>query len=161
MTNGSEKRHWVFRAHIVDRSGAVTSIASAFSNEGISIDTLVAHKSEEQTHMAGSIVLTLFCTEEEKDIMVRKVKRLSKVKELYEHPYESQSLRKSATVLATRKLMPSDVVGDESFLTCEFIKEDHGFVYFLAGSPSELDKVLDRLGEADVIKDIVYSVIGL
>jgi len=161
MTNESEKRHWVFRAHIVDRSGAVTSIASAFSNEGISIDTLVAHKSEEQTHMAGSIVLTLYCTEEEKDIMVRKVKRLSKVKKLYEHPYESKSLRKSATVRATRKFVPTDVAGDESFLTCEFIKEDHGFVYFLAGSPRELDQVLDRLGEADVIKDVVYSVIGL
>jgi acetolactate synthase small subunit len=37
----SEKYHWVFRAHVVDRAGALTSISSAFSNEGINIGTVV------------------------------------------------------------------------------------------------------------------------
>jgi len=160
--NGKDERHWVFRAHLVDRAGAVTSIASAFSNEGISLDTVVAYKSEEQMHTDGGAIITFYCTEEEKDMMVRKVKRLSKVKELYEHPYESHSLRKSATILTDRKLLPQDVVGEQTFLTCELIKEEKGlFVYFLAGSPYELDPVLEKLGNAGVIKDVVYSVMGL
>jgi acetolactate synthase small subunit len=156
-----EKQHWVFRAHVADRAGALTSIASAFSNEGISIDTVVGHGTEERTALDGSVVLTFFCTEEEKDVMVRKVKRLSKVLRLQEHPYESQSLRKSAIVSAIRELKPKDVVGEQSFLTCELVRKDKLWTYFLAGSPSELDQVLGRLAGAGLIKDIVYSILGL
>ena len=105
-----ERQHWVFRAHVADRAGALTSIASAFSNEGISIDTVVGHGTEERTLVGGSVVLTFYCTEDEKDVMVRKVKRLSKVAGLEEHPYESQSLRKSAIVSVTRELKPRDVL---------------------------------------------------
>ena len=159
--NGEEKRHWVFRAHVADRAGALTSIASAFSNEGISIDTVVGHGTEERTLVGGSVVLTFYCTEQEKDIMVRKIKRLSKVTELEEHPYESQSLRKSAIVSTTRELKPRDVAGDESFLTCEMVQKEKLWTYFLAGSPSELDQILARLAKEGIVKDIVYSIVGL
>ncbi len=156
-----EKKHWVFRAHVADRAGALTSIASAFSNEGISIDTVVGHGTEERTLVGGSVVLTFYCTEQEKDVMVRKVKRLSKVTALEEHPYESQSLRKSAIVSVTRKLKPRDVAGDESFLTCEMVKKETPWTYYLAGSPSELDQILARLAKEGIAKDIVYSIVGL
>ena len=158
----TEKLHWVFRAHVLDRAGALTSIASAFSNEGISIDTVVGHGFEERAHVDGSVVLTFCCSEREKDIMVRKIKRLSKVTQLEEHAYESQNLRKSAIILATRRLAPRDVAGEESFLTCEKVNSGpHGWTYFLAGSPSELDQILGRLAAAGVVKDIVYSIVGL
>ncbi len=159
---GSDKRHWVFRAHVMDRSGALTSIASAFSNEGISIDTVVGHGLEERAGLDGSVVLTCWCSESEKDIIIRKIKRLTKVIELEEYPYESQSLRKSAIVTVTRRLAPADVAGEISFLTCELVKEEpKGKTYFLAGSPSELDPILGRLESSGVITDIVYSLIGL
>jgi len=158
----AEKRKWVFRAHVVDRAGALTSIASAFSNEGISIDTVVGHGFEKRAGVDGSVVLTFNCSLDEKDKMVRKVKRLSKVIELKERPYESQRLRKSAIVLTTRKLTPHDVAGETSFLTCEEVGSDTGErTYFVAGSPSELDSILERLGENGTIKDIVYSLVGL
>lgn len=157
------KQHWVFRAHVLDRAGALTSIASAFSNEGISIDTITGHGDEEPAGIDGSVVLTFYCTEDEKDVMVRKVKRLSKVSSLQEHPYESQSLRKSAIVRSTRELRPLDVAGDESFLTCEQVQHDkvRGWTYLLAGSPSELDQILHKLTDERIITDIVYSVVGL
>ena len=158
----TEKRHWVFRAHVVDRAGALTSIASAFSNEGISIDTVVGHGFEERAGVDGSVVLTFRCSEREKDVMVRKVKRLSKVIGLEEHPYDSQSLRKSAIIRTTRRLAPRDVAGEESFQTCELVHQDaSGWTYYLAGSPSELDQVLGRLETDGVVTDIVYSVVGL
>jgi acetolactate synthase small subunit len=157
-----QQSHWVFRAHVLDRAGALTSIASAFSNEGVSIDTVVGHGVEEQAGVDGSVVLTFFCSEADKDKMVRKVKRLTKVTGLKEHPYESQSLRKSAIILATRELKPQDVVGEKAFLTSELITADHhGWIYLLAGSPSDLDPVLERLETAGVVKDIVYSVLSL
>jgi len=159
--DGKDRQHWVFRAHVADRAGALTSIASAFSNEGISIDTVVGHGTEERTLLGGSVVLTFYCTEEEKDVMVRKVRRLSKVNALEEHPYISQLLRKSAIVSAARELKPRDVAGEESFLTCEIVKKGADWTYFLAGSPSELDQVLARLAAEGIVKDIVYSIVGL
>ena len=158
----TEKGHWIFRAHVVDRAGALTSIASAFSNEGVSIDTVVGHGFEERAGVDGSVVLTFCCTEEEKDKMVRKVRRLSKVIGLEEHPYESEHLRKSVIILATRRLVPSDVAGESTFLTSELVQKDsHGWTYLLAGSPAELDPVLLRLETEGIVKDIVYSVLSL
>lgn len=94
--------------------------------------------------------------------MVRKVKRLSKVISLEEHPYDSQHLRKSVVVLSTRRLRPSDVAGQTSFLTSEVVKEDaDGWTYLLAGSPSELDPILERLEAEGIVRDIVYSILGL
>jgi len=157
-----EKKHWVFRAHVMDRAGALTSIASAFSNEGISIDSIVGHGMEERAGLDGSVVLTCWCSEEEKDIMVRKVKRLSKVIDLSERPYSSKNLRKSAILQVTRVLAPKDVAGERTFLTCEQVDEDEGlYTYLLAGAPKELDPVLDGLEAAGVVKDIVYSLAGL
>ena len=110
----------------------------------------------------GNVVLTFCCTAEEKDRMVRKIRRLSKVVALEEHPYESELLRKSALIRSTRRLTPGDVAGETSFLTSELVKQDaHGWIYFLAGSPSELDPVLERLETAGIVTDIVYSILGV
>jgi len=158
----TERSHWVFRAHVVDRAGALTSIASAFSNEGVSIDTVVGHGFEERAGVDGSVILTFYCNEQEKDVMVRKVKRLSKVIQLEEHSYDSQSLRKSVIILADRELKPRDVVGETAFLTSELIGADaNGWTYLLAGSPNDLDPILERLETDGLVKDIVYSVLGL
>lgn len=158
----NQKRHWVFRAHVYDRSGALTSIASAFSNEGISIDTVVGHGLEERAGIDGSVVMTFRCGEKEKDIMVRKIRRLSKVKSLEEHPYDSQNLRKSAIIRTDRQLVPRDVAGENSFLTSELVHSGpEGYTFLLAGSPSELDPVLIRLETEGVVTDLVYSIIGL
>ena len=158
----AERRHWVFHAHVEDRAGAVTSIASAFSNEGISVDTIVGHGQEQRAGTDGSVVLTFWCTEDEKDVMVRRVKRLSKVRELTEQAYESHSLRKGVIMLIARDLTPADVAGETVFLTCEKVKHDnHGWTYFLAGPPSEMDPVLERLAEEGIVKDLVYAIVGL
>jgi acetolactate synthase small subunit len=158
----TEEHHWVFRVHVMDRAGALTSISSTFSNEGISIGTVVGHGVEEQTKVEGSVELTFFCSEDKKDILVRKIQRLSKVKGVEERPYDSHRLRKSAIILSVRELKPRDVAGEKSFLTCELVNQDNnGWTYFLAGSPSDLDPVLGELKKNGDVKDIVYSVIGL
>lgn len=160
--NEADLRHWVFRAHVLDRAGALTSIASAFSNREISIETVVGHGAEKQATHDGTVVMTFRCSERDKDMMVRVIRRLSKVTRLEEHPYDSHSLRKSAIILSTRRLAPRDVAGDESFLTCELMNTGPtGWTYFLAGAPSELDPVLRRLESEGVVTDIVYTVMGL
>jgi acetolactate synthase small subunit len=161
-SNKDQKSHWVFRAHIMDRSGSLTSVASAFSNEGISISSIVAHGIREAGGAGGSVVLTFFCSEKEKDVMACRVKRLSKVIALEEKLYDSEALRKSIIIKTNRKLVPRDVAGEVNFLTSELVTT-HGdeYTYFLAGSPNEIDPVLKKLDEGGTIKDIVSSVIGL
>ncbi len=158
----SKKYHWVFRVHLLDRSGALTSIASAFSNEGINISTIVGHGIEEKAAVEGSVVITFYCSSQDKDVMVRKIKRLSKVINLEERPYDSHTLRKSVIMLTSRKLQPPDVAGKESFLICEPVNSDsNSWTYFLAGSPSDLDPVLRKLETSGIVKDIVYSIVSL
>jgi hypothetical protein len=161
MTNDDGKKHWVIRAGIADRAGALTSIASAFSNRGISIETIVGHGTAFPGAPGGAVVVTFWCSQTEKDEIVRVVKRLSKVLTLAEHPYESESLRKSALVRTTRRLDPPDVAGQRAFLTCELMEQRRGlWSYFLAGSPSELDPILARFAEESILADIVFSVIS-
>jgi acetolactate synthase small subunit len=161
MPDNHENKHWVFRVGVADRAGALTSIASAFSNRGISIETVVGHGTAYPGAPGGAVVTTFWCSQAEKDEIVRVVSRLSKVTSLEEHPYESESLRKSALVRVTRRLSPRDVAGKEAFLICELMREDRGtYTYFLAGSPSELDPILGRFIEKGILTDIVYSVIG-
>lgn len=162
MADSEGKKHWVFRVHVADRAGALTSIASAFSNRGISIDTVVGHGHALTTSRDGTVVVTFWCTESEKDAIFRIVRRLSKVLSLEEHAYDSEMLRKSAIIAVKRRLVPRDVAGRETFLTCELVKEERGvYTYFVAGSPSELDPVLERLIGEGMLTDIVYSVVGL
>lgn len=161
MAGSNDKKHWVFRVGVADRAGALTSIASAFSNRGISIETVVGHGTAYPGAGGGAVLVTFWCTEDQKDQIVRAVRRLSKVLSLEEHPYESESLRKSAMIRVMRRLRPPDVAGREAFLTCELVREQRGeFLYFLAGSPSELDPVLARFVQEGILTDIVYSVIG-
>jgi hypothetical protein len=122
----------------------------------------VGHGIEKQAGVNGSVVLTFRGTQEEKDIIARKIRRLSKVLRLDERPCESQNLRKSAIILVNRELVPVDLACKESVLTCELVNtEPLMWTYFLAGTPNELDMLLERLETAGVIKDIVYSVMSL
>ena len=162
MADHQEMKHWVFRIGVADRAGALTSIASAFSNRGVSIETVVGHGSAYPGAPGGAVVATLWCAEAEKDRIARVVGRLSKVTTFEEHPYESESLRKSMVIHVTRRLAPPDVAGRETFLTCELMHEEKGtYSYFLAGSPSEIDPVLNRFVKEGIVKDIVFSVVGL
>jgi len=162
MADATDKKHWVFRVGLADRAGALTSIASTFSNRGISIDTVVGHGAAYGAMHDGTLVVTFWCTEAEKDEIVRVVERLSKVTHLEEHPYDSQSLRKSALLHTTRRLTPGDVAGRETFLTCELMNEAGGaYTYFVAGPPSEFDPIVTRFAEEGILRDVVYSVGGL
>ncbi len=157
-----QRQHWVFRVHVLDRAGALTSIASAFSNRGINLQTVVGHGAGKQAGREGTVYMTFRASAEQKDMMARVIRRSTKVTGLEERPYDSHSLRKSTVIRTTRRLAPRDVAGEEAFLTCELMDQDpKGWTYFLAGAPSELDPVLTKLESEGIVMDIVYTVMGL
>jgi acetolactate synthase small subunit len=158
----TEKKRWLFRARVVDRAGALTSITSVFSSRGISLDTVAGHGAEHAATGEGTVLVSFRSTEREKNVMRRLVERLSKVHSVEEHPYLAEHLRKSALLRVAPGLEPADVIGHNTTLTCELVDEDsRGKLYFIAGSPAQVDPVIERLKSAGVLSDVVYSVCAL
>lgn len=158
----SRTQHWFLRVWVHDRAGALTSIASAVSNRGVSIDSVIGHGADKSAGFAGTVLLTFRCNEDEKNAIKRVIRRLSKIKKVEERPYLSENLRKSAVVKVKRELYPKDVAGKTRFLTCELMKKDStGWSYFLAGSPNQIDPVLRKLEKAGLCLDLAYSITAL
>ena len=161
MTKEKEQM-WVFRANLLDRIGALTSVSSAFSNEGISIDTVVGYGSANDTASQGSVIITFRSTTTQKDIMFRKIKRLSKVTDLHQQPYDSRNLWKSAVILSRRQIDLEKLIGKNSGLLGRLIKSGTSdYTYFLAGKTADLDSALKPLKTKALIKDVTYSVFCL
>ena len=70
--------YWIFHINVMDCAGALTSVSAAFSNENISIDTAIGHAADKDAGTEARVVVSFWASEEEKDIMERKIKRLSK-----------------------------------------------------------------------------------
>jgi acetolactate synthase small subunit len=158
----AKKQHWFFRIWVYDRAGALTSIASVFSNRGISIESVVGHGANRSAGCDGTVLVTFRCSKEDKDAMKRTVSRLGKVKKIEEHPYLGEELRKAVVLKVKRELYPADVAGKTSFLTCELMrKQESGWTYFLAGSPNQLDPILHRMKKKNILLDEVYSITSL
>ncbi len=79
MEDLQARSYWMITSHVVDRAGALTSVASAFSNRTINIDTVIAHGTDEQEGPNGRVMITFWATEAEKEMMLRITKRLSKI----------------------------------------------------------------------------------
>jgi len=79
VKNEQAKTYWIIIAQVVDRAGALTSVASAFSNRSITMDTVLAHGHAAEEDVHGRIVVLFEASEEEKEMMLRILQRLSKV----------------------------------------------------------------------------------
>ena len=73
-----DQEYWIFHIKVMDCAGALTSVSAAFSNESINIDTAIGHAADKTAGKDAKVVVSFWASEEEKDIMVRKIKRLSK-----------------------------------------------------------------------------------
>ena len=74
----NDQEYWIFHIKVMDCAGALTSVSAAFSNENINIDTAIGHAADEANGTDAKVVVSFWASEEEKDIMMRKIKRLSK-----------------------------------------------------------------------------------
>ena len=117
----AEKKHWVFRARVYDRTGALTSIASAFSNEGVSIDTVVGHGFEERAGVDGSVVLTFWCTEAKiAEVMMIATQGCSRYERIivWNRPRNSISSSNGATTTARKTIKTRRGIAVDSLINC-------------------------------------------
>ena len=162
MTTSDTEHRWLFRAIVVNKVGAMTSIASAFSNRGISVDSIVAHGSEETPSETGTVLITFRCAEEDKETVRREVERLSKVIRLEEHVYLQDYLRKGAVLLVKPDPRAIDLIESHQDVSWDLIKDESiGRTYFIAGAPNQVDPVIESLLAAGLALDVVYATITI
>ena len=73
----TEQSYWMFQILASDCAGAMTGVAAAFSNEGVSIQAVTGHGA--RPDRTGMIEIGFEGDEKIKDLLVRKIKRLTKV----------------------------------------------------------------------------------
>jgi len=162
MTSAEQQHRWLFRAIVVNKVGAMTSIASAFSNRGISIDSVVAHGSEETPTDTGTVLITFRCNEADKEKVRREVERLTKVIRLEEHVYLQDYLRKGAVLLVKPEARAFEIIESNAGVTWDLIKDESiGRTYFIAGAPNQVDPLVEALLAAGLVADIVYAIITI
>ena len=162
MNDIAKQHRWLFRVIAVNKPGAMTSIASAFSNRGVSIDSIVAHGSEETPDENGTVVITFRCSEEDKEKVRREIERLSKVIRVEEHVYLQDYLRKGAVLLVAPDPEAFRMVESAENVNWDLIKDESiGRTYFVAGAPNQVDPLIESLLAADLVLDIVYAIITI
>lgn len=162
MSTTANQHRWLFRVIAVNKPGAMTSIASAFSNRGVSIDSIVAHGSEETPDENGTVVITFRCSEEDKEKVRREIERLSKVIRVEEHVYLQDYLRKGAVLLVKPGPEGVHMVESAENIDWDLIKDESiGRTYFIAGAPSQVDPLIESLLAAGFVLDIVYAIITI
>jgi len=87
--------YWLFKISVSDCAGALTSVAAAFSNEGINIDRIINQKTE--TGKSGLIMLGFVSSKESKDVLVRRINRLTKVIEIEERQFSPEEFSELTT----------------------------------------------------------------
>ena len=88
----AEKNYWMFYITTSDCAGALTSIAAAFSNEDVNILTIIGHGA--CPSKKGVIEIGFESDDQTKDVLVRKIKRLSKAISIKEEETSSDELAK-------------------------------------------------------------------
>jgi len=78
----SDMLNWKFKIVANNCAGALTSVAAAFSNENVNITKVTS----DETDLKGETVIWIDfeSSVDEKDILVRKIKRLTKVNSISE-----------------------------------------------------------------------------
>lgn len=104
----SNQTVWILKASVMDRSGALTSIASAFSNQGINLDAAAGFGALENSPSQGNVVVAFHGTEDQRDIMVRRIKRLQKVTQVQWIEDTREHLKQALFDLATHLESCSD-----------------------------------------------------
>ena len=91
----TEKKYWMFHVTSTDCAGALTSIAAAFSNEGVNILTVIGHGA--CPDRKGVIEIGFESDDQTKEVLVRKIKRLSKAIDIKK---EETSLKKISKIIS-------------------------------------------------------------
>ncbi len=106
MNKNAHEPRWLFAVHAHDKPGALTAVASVFSNRGVSLRMILGTGGHAEPE-AGEIFLVFDASESGMTALRRVVERLAKVVDLRVFEWASPQLR----MLALVRTDPLDAAG--------------------------------------------------
>ncbi|MEM6714635.1 MAG: hypothetical protein AAF622_06145, partial [Cyanobacteria bacterium P01_C01_bin.147] len=100
------EQRWVFVVRALDKPGTLTATAAAFSNRGVSLESILASGIAPTTLEDGRLILIFRATSEKKALLQRTLERLSIIFQVDAYTYEDERLR----AIAVAKLSPTAVI---------------------------------------------------
>jgi acetolactate synthase small subunit len=149
--------HHVFVIRVVDRPGALTTVASVFSSRGVSLEDTVVGTGTEGVRL----LLGFRASVRKRETLVRVLRRLACVLDVQAHPYDSPRLRAVAAVrVAPDSANRLPAVPAE--VRVETVSESpDGRRLLLTGPTAAVESALEALRSRGLLLDYVKSVMAV
>lgn len=150
------EQRWVFVVRALDKPGTLTATAAAFSNRGVSLESILASGIAPTTLEDGRLILIFRATSEKKALLQRTLERLSIIFQVDAYTYEDERLR----AIAVAKLSPTAVIAPPQNYSVEDIATtDTGQTVMLTGAPPLIETAISELRDQGHLQDVVMSYI--
>jgi acetolactate synthase small subunit len=150
---------WVLVVKVLNKSGAVTAVASVFSNRGVSLEAIVGSGIAATTEEDGRLILRFHATERKKTMLQRALERLSKVVQVEAYGYDDPRLRSVAVVKAS-SLAGVDLNAD-AIQTETIAQTDEEQTVLLTGATIAVEQVIETLRQRSQLVDVVMAAIAV
>lgn len=91
---------WGLKIEVLDVAGALTSVSAAFSNSAVNIGTITGCGKDLHNNDQAFITITFMSDKTEKQVLFRKIERLTKVVAVDQLQSDVEKLRDSAIELS-------------------------------------------------------------
>lgn len=161
-----DKKRWVFAAKIHDYAGAVTAVASVFSNRGISVEMTLGSTLGVPVPDSIGLFYVFQATDTRMKVLLRTISRLSVVISVKSYSFDSPKLRAVAIVRIDPRLAPAESspdagAADESLLRLAVEPREEDGTWLLMAGPREVMACLDRLREANALTDATVTILPI
>lgn len=149
-------QRWVFVVRALDRPGTLTATAAAFSNRGVSLESILASGIAPTTLEDGRLILIFRATPEKKELLQRTLERLSIIFQVEAYTYDDARLRAIAVAKLSQAVAIAD---DEHYFIEQIAQTESGCIVMLTGLPPVVESAIGRLREQGHLQDVVMSYI--
>jgi acetolactate synthase small subunit len=150
---------WVFVVKAQDKSGALTSAASVFSNRGVSLEAILGSGISSMTSKDGRLILSFQATERKKEMLLRAMERLSKVLQVHAYPYDAPQIR--AIAIAKVSSLAGLDLETQPVQTETISQTADSLTLMLSGSTFAVEAVIEQLRQRQALLDVVMSAIAI
>jgi acetolactate synthase small subunit len=152
-------QRWVFVVKALDKPGTLTAAAAAFSNRGVSLESILGTGIDPNTAEDGRIIFTFRATKDKQLLLLRTLQRLSSVFQVDAYTYDDERLR----AVAIAKLhLSAKVANDDDGYTVETIAQtDTERLVMLTGTPPSVERAVAQFRQQHFLQDVVMSYIAI
>ncbi|MDH5184896.1 MAG: hypothetical protein OEX12_13520 [Gammaproteobacteria bacterium] len=149
------KQRWIFVIKIIRKPGVLNSISGVFANWGISLEIAMLNAGDAEGS-DGIVILSFSCSPRKRLVLERNVSRLSRIKELYSYPYETEELRMIAACTVNKSCV---LKTDEHIAIEEHTRKDDSKLVYLTGTVKDVDAYIIPMQKRKEINEMVRTIL--